>query len=239
MWAGLTREQGYQVLEVTEATVRGAVVEVAPYVEQLTGWNVQWEDASYRVIPKDLAFEEIALGRLQRLGVSVHEAGLQGLLGRLMEYVLEAVVLAAYDPSNGTLYIVRENVDESNWEGLKVVLGHELVHRGQSLYHPELFRELDDGIRQLASDQQSWGELWERVQRLNAIMTVIEGHASYVDHRLRELYPSAEVEQHFNLPVILFRLVGVMKVRQYEEGRRLVTQQIERGELESLYRDLS
>jgi hypothetical protein len=35
------------------------------------------------------------------------------VLERLIEYVVENVVLAAYEPSTQQIYIVRENVDDS------------------------------------------------------------------------------------------------------------------------------
>jgi hypothetical protein len=57
--------------------------------------------------------------------------------------MLEFTILAAYQPITGEILAIRENVDDSNLEGLKLVVGHELVHRGQHVQYPELFLRLD------------------------------------------------------------------------------------------------
>jgi len=55
------------------------------------------------------------------------------IVTRTVEYLVENNVLAAYEPLTNELMVVRENVDDSNLDGLKVVLGHELTHRGQHM----------------------------------------------------------------------------------------------------------
>lgn len=58
---------------------------------------------------------------------------------RTVEYLVEINVLAAYEPLTNELMVVRGKVDDSNLDGLKLVLAHELTHRGQHVHHPALF----------------------------------------------------------------------------------------------------
>jgi hypothetical protein len=223
-------------LEVTEALVRALVREVAPIVERLTGWQLRAEQMAVCVIPKTQAYEEIFLARLQRLSPSGDlSAFSEGIVRRLAEYVLEGTALAAYDHTNGTLYVVRENVDDSNQDGLKVIIGHELVHRGQGLYHPDLLRRTEQVAAEVLTAETISGKI-EKIQEANAVMTLLEGHATLVQGVLRRLYTKAKIERHWGITALLFRSLGFLKARQYTVGAKRLAALESPKELEALYR---
>jgi hypothetical protein len=224
-------------LKVTEALVRALVREVAPTVERLTGWRLRIEQMAVRVVPKTQAYEEIFLARLQRLYPSGSLSPFtEGIARRLAEYVLEGTTLAAYDHGNGTLYVVRENVDDSNKDGLKVILGHELVHRGQGLYHPDLLQRTEQIAAEVLTAETLSGKI-EKIQEANAIMTLLEGHATLVQGALQRLYPKAKIERHWGITALLFRSLGFLKARQYTVGTERLAALESPTELEALYRN--
>ncbi len=162
-------------LDVTEPLARALMREVAPIVERLTGWRLHVEQMAVQILPKTQAYEEIFLARLQRLSPSGDlSAFSEGIARRLAEYVLEGTTLAAYDHTNGTLYVVRENVDDSDKDGLKVILGHELVHRGQGLHHPDLLRRTEQVAAEVLSAETISGKM-EKIQEANAVLTLFGG----------------------------------------------------------------
>jgi hypothetical protein len=224
-------------LEVTEPLVRVLVCEVAPIVEGLTGWRLHVEQMATQILPKTQAYEEIFLAKLQRLypGGDLSPYS-EGIARRLAEYVLEGTILAAYDHGNGTLYVVRENVDDSNRDGLKVIIGHELVHRGQGLYHPELLRRTEQLAAEVLSAETISGKM-EKIQEANAVMTLLEGHATLVQGVLRRLYPKAKIERHWGITALLFRSLGFLKARQYTVGSKRLAALESPRELEALYRN--
>lgn len=223
-------------LEVTEALVRVLVQEVAPTVERLTGWRLRTEQMAVQVVPKVQAYEEIFLTRLQRLypGGDLSPFS-EGIARRLAEYVLEGTTLAAYDHTNGTLYVVRENVDDSNKDGLKVIVGHELVHRGQGLHYPYLLRRTEQVAVEVLTAETISGKM-EKIQEANAVMTLLEGHATLVQGALQRLYPKAKIERHWGITALLFRSLGFLKARQYTIGTKRLTALKSPKELEALYR---
>ena len=134
-------------LVVTEQLIREVVHEVAPVVSEATGWPLEIRALGHRVLPRDRGYEEVLLARIKGAGIDLGDAPKRGLLERLLEYVVEGTVLAAYEPSTSELLVVRENVDDSNLDGLRLVVAHELVHRGQHVNHGELFAQVDAAVR--------------------------------------------------------------------------------------------
>jgi hypothetical protein len=220
------------------------VVQVAPLVEQATGWDLDAGSLRCRVVPKDRGYEEILLGRLRELGFFVDEDAPRPLLDRLVEYLVESSILAAYQPGAGELLVIRENVDDSNLDGLRVVLAHELVHRGQHRNHPEIFHQVEASWRRVAApnlvspEQIDLGQLVQALNETRPLMTLLESHAAYIQQLIASRhYPQARIEAHFTLPVLLFRLFGGQKLAQYTEGLPAIAAAMESGEMEALYRD--
>ena len=135
-----------------------------------------------------------------------------------------------------------ENVDDSNLDGLRLILGHELVHRAQHVNHPQIIKRLEkltqriylvffDGKANLDLEQ-----IMDTLIATRSIMTLIENLASAVQHTLnREHYPDAKIEFHWSLPVMLFRLVGAEKLSQYQDGVPMVMEAMERRAIDDLY----
>lgn len=230
-------------LDITETLIRDLVAEVAPLVRGATGWSLAVPSLRSRVLAKDRGYEEVILGRLQGAGIHVDENKPRGIVERLIEYVVESNVLGAYQPSSQELLVVRENVDESNLDGLKLVVAHELVHRGQHVNFGHLFDEVDEVIREvfayLSRDGASLGEAMQKLGKARPIMTLLESHAHYVQNVLQQThFPDAKIESHFNLATLLMRLFGKDKLAQYTEGIPAVAAAADAGEVESLYLNL-
>ena len=229
-------------LDITPALIAQVIGEVAPLVTQETGWDLAIATLSHRVIPKDAAFEQVVLARLQELGAPRELVETSGLISRLIEYVVEGNVLAAYQPGANELVVVRENVDESNLDGVRVIVAHELVHRGQHLHHRPLFDQMDAAMRNalkaLTSSPPDFSAL-DNLEQAQATMTMIESHASYVHHLiLQRYYPDARIEWHFNLATILMHLVGGAKISQYSDGVPVIAGAGSNGQVDALYREL-
>jgi len=226
-------------LIVTDALIEELVCDVAPLVEEATGWELDLPGLRSRALPRERGYEEILLGRLRGAGVPLPDDGARGLIERLTEYLVEGSVLAAYEPGRGELLVVRENVDESNLDGLRVIIAHELVHRAQHVNHGELFDRMDQGIREIFALLLPPGGLMRalaKARELQPIMTLLESHAHYVQDMLhRTRFPGARIESHFSLPALLLRLLGAGKVAQYRDGIPAVADAAARGEVEALY----
>jgi len=227
-------------LNITESLIYKLIYEVSPIVEEITGWSLLVDSLSPRVLPKDRGYEEVLLGRLQGAGIEIDEEHPRTLIERLIEYIVEANVLAAYQPSTNELLIIRENVDDSNLDGLKLVVAHELVHRGQHVNYGHLFECVDDVFREvfysLAYEEATLKDIIQKMSKIKPIMTLLESHAYYIQELLRKThYPNAEIESHFNLATILLRLLGQAKLSQYTEGIPEIASAIEAGDIDSLY----
>jgi hypothetical protein len=229
-----------QRLHLTDSFIRAQVLQVAPAVTRLTGWNLGLDTLGCRVLPKDRGYEELLLSRLDEIGIHDWQDLLPGFLERMLEYLIEQNTLAAYLPGAGEILVIRENVDDSNLDGLRLVLGHELVHRGQHMAHGPLFARLEALLEQALAQIQSGAPDLEQVRQIAAqiqpIMTLLESHAAYVQGRLRQAYfPEARIESHFNLGTLLMRVIGAAKVAQYTDGLPQVAAAVASGRVELLY----
>ena len=231
-------------LVVNDALITDLITQVAPLVEQETGWDLALPGLKCKVLPKDRGFEEIVIGRLHSAGIEFNPDSPRFLLDRLVELVLEDNIYAAYDTGTQTIFAIEENVDDSNLHGLKVILAHELVHRGQHLHHPELFSRVDAVIRSMYTDLMSGAidleQIMVKVQNMQAAMTLIESHAVYVQRQITLKYFSdARLETHFNLMSMLFQAAGGAKISQYTDGLPMVANAAMNGQIDSLYQKLS
>jgi hypothetical protein len=231
-------------IDVTVPLVRRLAEEAQPLVAKLTGWQLDLPDLAVRALPRDRGYEEVILHRLQGVGLSVDKDAPRGLFERIVEYVVEHSVAAAYEPSTGELSVIRENVDDSNLDGLRLVVAHELVHRGQHLQHPELFERVDSVIREsfeyISDGGTDLGMIMEKVSQVQSIMTILESHAVFVQEVLRETrFPDAVIESHFSLAAVLLRFFAGAKVAQYRDGIPQVAEATRRGKIDRMYADLA
>jgi hypothetical protein len=227
-------------LSITDGLIQNTIIEMAPFVSRATGWDLQLTTLGSRLLPKDLGYEEILLGRLVHTGIHGWEDMMPDFLERMTEYLIEENVLAAYLPGKGEIVVIRENVDDSNLDGLKLILAHELVHRGQHMVHGRLFTRVDDLLRQVFNepkpDTMDIIKLRSIIEQIQPIMTLLESHATYIQGLLKQTdFPDARVETHFNIASILLRLVGMPKIAQYTDGLPQVASAATSGNIESLY----
>lgn len=227
-------------LTLDDTSVSALVSEVAPLVSAITGWRLDLPSLVCRVLPRQRGYEEIVEARLERLGLPA--APQRDLVTSAVEVLVESNVLAAYEPLTGTLLVVRENVDDSNLDGLRLILGHELTHRGQHIQHPALFervnRVLVDMIQAMAGGEVDPGRVRLFFDEVQPIMTLIESHASYVQQELhRRHFPAAQIERQNSLPAVLFRVLGFGKTAQYTQGLPQVTAAVEQGGIDRLFRE--
>ena len=230
-------------LSITTDLIRSLVGEVAPLVEGLTHWSLETAALNVRVLPRDRGYEEIVLRRMGAVGIPVDETAPRNLIERLVEYAFEHNVAGGYEPSRGELMLVRENVDDSNLDGLRVVVGHELVHRGQHLMHPELFARVDSVTREafelMAGGGGGFEAIVEKLKKVQSIMTLLESHAVYVQEKLRQTrFPEAEIETHHGLTALLFRFLAGAKMAQYRAGIPKVAAAVAAGNVDALYAQL-
>jgi len=231
-------------LEITDAVIHDIIDEVGPLVAGITGWELELDTLGCRVIGRGQAFEEILLSRLRAMGVAPESLGSSGLARRLLEFLIEGNVQAAYDPGGGALLVIRENVDDGNPDGLRVIVAHELVHRGQHLHHGELFVKVDAimgaFLNSMLERRLGIRDTIRVVNEIQPPMTLLESHAFYVQESLRAShFPGARIESHFSLPALLFRLFGARKIAQYTDGFATVAEAAAHGKVENLYAEFS
>lgn len=230
-------------LNLTDNMLASILDEIAPLVTSLTGWDLDLPSLRSRVLAKNQGYEEILIGRFEQLGITGYSDLLPDLIERLVEYMVEANFLAAYMPGKGEILVIRENVDDSNLDGLKLILGHELVHRGQHLTHGDLFQRVDHSILAVFQEIQYQTFDNQRIQsafeQIQPIMTLLESHASYIQELLHQNYfPNAQIEKPFNLAVLLMHLVGAPKIAQYSDGLPQIQAAYAAGNIDLLYRSL-
>jgi hypothetical protein len=227
-------------LHLTDSLVNEILHQVAPKVTQLTGWELHLNTLKCRVLPKDRGYEELLVTRLREIGFQDCLDLLPNIFERMLEFLIEQNTLAAYLPETGEIFVVRENLDDSNLDGLKLVLAHELVHRGQDLSHAHLYLRLQQLLQQAFSELQSADPDFRQVllimDEIRPIMTLIESHAAYIQSLLKQTcFPNAIIESHFNLAALLMRLVGAQKLAQYTDGLPQIKAAVASGSVKVLY----
>ncbi|MHB9130706.1 MAG: hypothetical protein ACYDBB_06410 [Armatimonadota bacterium] len=228
-------------VRVDDELLRDLIDEVGPHIEQLTGWNLALTEMRSRAIAREQSYEEIVLARLRGAGCAIDENAPKDLIDRVVEYIVEGSVIGAYEPSSRQLLVIRENAGELNFDGLKVVVGHELVHRGQHVNHPELFTQVDAVIRKVfafLADGGKMREAFDMLDDVQRVMTLFESHAFYVQQTLAQsYYPTARITKHFNLPNLLIRIFGGKKIAQYTDALPEVEAAAATGSVDALYEE--
>jgi len=227
-------------LMIDSVLLSAMIRDVAPLVSYETSWDLQLTTLHSRLLTKEMGYEEILLGRLHHIGIQDWDGMMPDILEHMIEYLIEENTLAAYLPGRGEIVVIRENVDDSNMDGLRLILAHELVHRGQHMAHGSLFSHVDNLLRQafveMKSDTTNITKMRLIFEQIQPIMTLLESHATYIQVFLKQTYfPDARVETHFNIAALLMRLVGMPKIAQYTDAIPQVAAAATSGNIESLY----
>lgn len=204
---------------LSDELVRVAADEIRPIVERLTGLPVGGTQVHVldRVGRAHAAIVARVTGKpmseAQIVGCE-RGAGFMGLAG-------------LYDPFSGAVFLDRVKLERQNLDGVKVMIGHELVHAGQFKAHPAMidaFTEtLRDTVRAAEVDATAAAEavaaagkaavdLRDAVDpalgpearaandRAFGFMANLEGYASHIEHDfLRKMYRLAEPLPHHTL----------------------------------------
>ena len=143
---------------VDAATIAYCVAEVAPAVEAATGWKDLAQGVQFRAVD---SLAKAYRAHLEAIGVADDghsERGLDWMMGA-------SGAVALYDPFTRVVSIHRQRAEQQNLDGLKVILGHELVHAGQFREHPELRRRHAEHTLAL---HEAWAECDRRLdERVN------------------------------------------------------------------------
>jgi hypothetical protein len=229
-------------LTIDDNLVASLITEVAPLVSRATGWELNLPTLLSRVLPREQGYESIVEAKLRLLGYQVSPQ--RDFVTRTVEMLIEKNVLAAYEPLANELMLIRENVDDSNLDGLRLVLAHELTHRGQHVNHPQLFQRVNDlllsVLKEAGSGEVDFQKMRGFFEQVKPLMTLIESHASYIQGILNQkYYPQAQIEKPFSLPVLIFRVLGFGKTTQYTAGLPQVSQADQKGGIDSLFNRLA
>jgi hypothetical protein len=99
---------------VDNAFLTSLIGEVVPLVSSVTGRDLHLVALHSHALPKNRGYEEISLGRLQDINIQEWKEWIPDFTGRLIEYMVEQNILAAYMPGKGEILVIRENVDDSS-----------------------------------------------------------------------------------------------------------------------------
>lgn len=229
-------------LTIDDHLVTSLISEVAPLVTNATGWELNLPSLQSRVLLRDQGYEAIVENKLRLLGITVLPP--RDFVTRMMETLIENNVLAAYEPLTDELMLIRENVDDSNLDGLRLVLAHELTHRGQHVNHPQLFERVNQllfsVLREANSGAMDLKNMLAWFEQVKPLMTLIESHASYIQGLINQQhYPQAQIERQFSLPILIFRVLGFGKTTQYTAGLPQVAEAAKKGGIDSLFHRLA
>lgn len=234
-------------LNVDDATVQDLLQSVGALVEAETGWELSLADLRCKVVSRSRGYEELIFNRIRDLGINIEDDFPRDPFTRLFEYLVENSYMAAYLPGSGCIYLIRENVDDSNLEGLKLVLAHELVHRAQHLRFPDLMHALDLHLLAMVKPLLEPGntdpavpnfeDIHRRLAEVEPVMTLIESHAFYIQERIRtRYYPDARIEHHRTLLTIILEWLNGSGENRYTRGLPAIEQAYAGGDIEALFR---
>lgn len=191
-------------LRLDDELVDIAAREIAPIVEGLTGWSGLRDGVEIRIVDayrderRDRIRRELGRNDLDRSQLALIEANANEC---------DAAVVASWHPEESVILLNRTLIEEQPFDFLRVTIGHELVHVGQTRLVPSLAERL------LRSRVEHWRMLLEgnelpRAQMRDVLhlLTNLEGYAHYIETRwLRRLYthagdlprPTAEADAYF------------------------------------------
>lgn len=229
-------------LELDAKTVNHAFELALEIVEAQTGWSLR-EALSYE-LTDSLAASVGALS--QYLDGEVAPTMSSSRLSTAFEdSVLRRTFGGLYDPLAKKILINSHFGQRTSLESLIVLIGHELVHLGQFLNYPDLLESMRHGallqhqllshpgmVRLLSRDQEPLAAL-----PLHALMTDLEGHATFIEREFLAPQFGGAVPLNPSLwDMALVRGVSLLqggsgqdlsmahKSRQYEWGYQLYLQ---------------
>lgn len=217
-------------LKLSNEMVAYCLEEVCPRVETLTSWKNLLDDLNFEISNN---FSETMVQTAKVIDPEINM-----FFTSLIIKPMAANTYATYDPFSHTIFINEELVSQSNFDALKVVLGHELVHVGQFKYYPELKRKQKEAYKDLLKlineTTEDASGVFEKIQKtkFSEFMNSIEGYASYIQDFLQKDYNCATFISHQSFSVMVLTSIvkkimpeydGIMQSKsdQYEEGKKM------------------
>ncbi len=231
-------------LDLDKATIDTLVQEMGVIVERETGWRLDIPNLKIQVVPKERGFEELVIRRITEVGIQLPVDLPKDLFTRIIEYLIENSYLAGYLPGSGSICIVRENVDDSNMDGLRLVIAHELVHRAQHLRFPQLIARMDaqlvDMLKPLLEPDHNavpdMNAVNLHLTQVEPVMTLFESHAAFIQQRIKErYYPQARIEEHFTLLATILEFLFGARQNRYTRGLPAIDAAYAEGKIDDLF----
>ncbi|NOU27945.1 MAG: carboxypeptidase regulatory-like domain-containing protein [Polyangiaceae bacterium] len=191
-------------LRLDEEIVDLAVREIAPLVEHLTGWSNLRDGVELRIV--DAYRDELRARIQQELGGHALDSTQLALIETAMSHC-DATVVASWHPEERVVLLNRTLIEEQGFDYLKVTIGHELVHVGQTRVLPSLAARLRRArVERLETVLAGRSLPRARMRDAVQLLTNIEGYAHYIETRwLRQIYthtahlprPTSEADAYF------------------------------------------
>lgn len=233
---GLTATPGLEKkvarLDLNDQLMTHCVKEVAPLIAQWTSWALL-DNIKIRITAE---FGECLTKGLLSGGLELDAAS-----AKTMGQTISMSALAVYEPFGGEILINQPACRQCSLDGMKIILGHELVHAGQFLFFPDALADyrtnlnrLFQSVQVLPDDVQIKDEMfWELIgnSSLQEQMKELEGYAFYIQKDfLEKWYNCAIVIPHQSMITRIIRgvapLLGIdletakeIKGQQYLAGR--------------------
>lgn len=213
-------------LDVDRELVYACLQEVAPKVERLTGWRGLLEDLEIAVTNN---YRKSVFRLVGELGVAT------SFWDRTALRLLFKMFMAQYEPLSQVLVVHQRPCARCNLDGLKVILGHELVHVGQFKHSPTIVRQYRESLQWLRRTMEDTKLTFrEMVENLDYslhqdFMSQIEGYATYIQRYLERYYNCAEiVPPRTLLPRTVLRLISFV-IPDLNELFRVKSEQYQGG----------
>jgi hypothetical protein len=208
---------------VSEKSIEKMIYDVAPKIEELSGWKPQLDGLNVKLIPRELFWEEAIKPKYASLGINTDPRTKEGEISlKMLKHMMPLLVLGVYEPSNRTLFVLPDNMSfGTNESGVVLTVGHELFHGCQFDNNPYFKEELDRLTVQVtgrdAFDKDDYETTDKRVmKKLTAMMTIVEGDATFVQNQLKGMYYQDAVTRAGDLGNILtylhaFKMMNLSK----------------------------
>jgi hypothetical protein len=236
------KEKPMDRLIINDELIHQLIKEVSPLVESETTWQVRLDSLEYKVVPRQRGYEEIIYTRIRDLGIPFEEPLVKDPFTRLFEYLVEHSYIAAYLPGSQRIYVVSENVDDSNMDGLRLVVAHELVHRAQHLRYPGVIKQLDRNMLTLLKPYLEAGNPLDIAQvravldEIEPTMILLESHAAFIQNLIGVKYfPQAKIEEHLTLLTVLLQWIYKRQASRYTRGLPAIEAASQSGNIDQLF----
>ena len=181
--------------KLTQVDIDSLALSVADNVRQVTGWDLR--------IPQIRMFSHSEMfSYMQQNNISNTAHWLTASLNRFELWTDSTSIIAFYNSQDGVLGVVKEGISLMNYDYLRSVLHHELVHVAQVQTFPQFHRDLQKYllIQRYKDNHRENARTIQACVRLASsyLEMLIEGHANLLERQSRiTFYPEAQVKKNF------------------------------------------